>query len=579
MQLKFAAAFGGGFLTVLAYRLNFSTSTLNSVYLAPICVAVAFAVMFSDTLMGSVDMATASLKSTTMSMFGSSVASDYPEDQREAVEKMERLKVGGLYNEGNTCFMNSVIQSFAALDHLTESLRDHQNSKHGVSRALLDLVQKLDQKYPSRHVYSTDELIKSLEEESRQRWSGYDQEDAQEFFQQMLSAIEKDWETPKPSVKSMIIDDNEGHSNNKEEKSDSSSDSQEKKGPKLITPFDGVCYTRVGCLRCSEMEGLRSGVVSSIDLSLQSMSGGLSLFQNPKPIELEQLIGDYCHMEIISGVECYRCSLVQMQDEVIKKRDEAGDDKIKAIFQQRIDQLHEALKAKVIDEKHYKQLRPSNVKVLADKSKQTMFGLPMAPILMVHINRSVFDIHTGYSRKNHRPVKFPLKLDMSQFVVDHNNEEGYKNVRASMLPIDDDNEERESLIYTLKAAIVHIGSHNFGHYECYRRCSQGYWWRVSDDSVILTKESTVLNAQGAFMLFYERGDFSGPEPEVASMPEVTKVESNPQTSPSVAAPAAVTPTPSSQGPQQAEHDAGQASLTSQEDSIGHSGAEVDITDM
>lgn len=474
------------FVALMKYRYRLAIlGALAVVY--PRFVPFALILMISDTFMGSIDIATTSIKNTTMNMFGSSVSSEYPAEDRHLVEEMEKKQVGGLFNEGNTCFMNSVIQSFASLNHLREFISNEENSKNDVCVVLRRMMEKLDEKKNHGHCYSSHDLIKSMEEKSQLRWSGYDQEDAQEFFQQMLTALEANDEKKKKKEKQSS---DEEEKNNKIEN-------------KLLTPFDGVCGMRVGCLQCGEMEGIRKGVVSSIDLSVSGSGGASALgsfFQTSRPIALEDLISEYCKLEIISGVECYRCSLNGMLTEVEKKANDAStSDQIRSIFNERAKELQAALDTKVIDEKDYKKLRPNNIKVKSDKSKQTMFGIPTNPILMIHINRSVFDMYTGYTRKNHTPVKFPLILDMSPYVVDVNDEESNKDVHVSMKP----KEENSNLLWELRAAIVHIGSHNFGHYECYRRCDAGFWWKISDETVTLAKESQVLNAQGAFMLFYE----------------------------------------------------------------------------
>ncbi|CAN6660297.1 hypothetical protein TRVA0_032S00804 [Trichomonascus vanleenenianus] len=447
--------------------------------------------MFSDTFMGSVDMASAGVRyiydkaATTLQAEHPAVHDEgISAEQRHSFDQVRRLKVGGLYNEGNTCFMNCVVQSMASLDRLSTHFgsEEFQNfvksSDRSVSAVLQRLVEKLNVKRASKHTYSTSELIKSLGQGNR--WNGYDQEDAQEFFQQLLMGFEKD-------IKEM-----HGISDKK---------------PRLITPFDGYSATRVGCLQCGEMEGIRKGVVSSIDLSLGSTS--LSSAFSSGSIDLHDLLREYCSMEIISGVECYRCSLIKFREDLAEKASNPDTPaQLKSMFEMRIKQVDTALKESVIDEKKYSELKPSSHKEQCDKSKQTMFALPTSDIIMVHINRSVFDMETGYTRKNFTAVHFPLVLNMSEYVIDPTDETNHdpsKSMHPMHVP-----EAQAGLHYTLKAVVVHFGSHNFGHYVCFRKCNQGFWWRISDHAVELSYESQVLNAQGVFMLFYEKASKQSP---------------------------------------------------------------------
>ena len=66
-------------------------------------------------------------------------------------------------------------------------------------------------------------------------------------------------------------------------------------------------------------------------------------------------------------------------------------------------------------------------------------------------------------------------------------------------------EEKEELKYQLKAVISHMGTHNYGHYICYRRW-RGTWWKANDEAVYATTEAEVLSSPGTFMLFYEVKD-------------------------------------------------------------------------
>ncbi|KFQ36748.1 Ubiquitin carboxyl-terminal hydrolase 42 [Mesitornis unicolor] len=62
----------------------------------------------------------------------------------------------------------------------------------------------------------------------------------------------------------------------------------------------------------------------------------------------------------------------------------------------------------------------------------------------------------------------------------------------------------EPLLYSLYGVLVHEGfSCNSGHYYCFVKASDGWWYKMNDDSVVLCNIETVL-CQHAYLLFYDR---------------------------------------------------------------------------
>lgn len=453
---------------------------------------------------------------------GSDVNGEDEVDIESRNRQLAASKLGGLYNEGNTCFMNSVIQSLASLDSFEQFLDKLSGQKKTPSDVLSKLVQQINMKQLNRHTYSTNELVRSMGSEAS-RWMNCDQEDAQEFFQQVLSFIEKDYKEIYPTEKT-----------------------------RLVTPFDGETAIRVGCLRCGEMEGIRKQVMSSI---------GVSLSATMEHVHINDLLYEYTQLEKIEDVECYRCSLLAFE-KLIREKIENNSKPLPKIlensFKERLISIHNTLKVDVIDEEKYKALKPQNVKELSNKSKQIMFSKPTPKILAIHINRSVFDFNTGYIKKNLSPVSYDEFLDISPFVVgdvedpinrdpaksmqaastyespdsfsssssdtsaleEENDEDLEEEALESTEPIDtvltnptqfSDQKPHEfqtsdkTMHYRLKSVVVHYGSHNFGHYISYRRDSRhGIWWRISDQNVNQVDINQVLNVQGVFMLFYEQ---------------------------------------------------------------------------
>ncbi|KAF9286879.1 hypothetical protein BGZ88_008845 [Linnemannia elongata] len=79
-----------------------------------------------------------------------------------------------------------------------------------------------------------------------------------------------------------------------------------------------------------------------------------------------------------------------------------------------------------------------------------------------------------------------------------------------------EDEDGERVVYRLCSVVVHLGSHNSGHFVTYRRIpssnsdqptreasNEGKWWRISDEDVQIVEWTLVKNAE-AYMLYYEK---------------------------------------------------------------------------
>lgn len=521
--------------------------------------------------------------------------------------------LGGISNDGNTCFMNSVIQSLASSRELLKFIDSYYYSEVELSEsgnrgkptviktnqphtelsfttALKKIIDDVNGSYGNRgKEFSAKPLLNKMPNGPKQNFfSGYNQEDAQEFYQLVMRLVESEYKKVAASRQSSPEPEGE-KKDDKTKFVDISTvpnmmsgcenlgvlgqvyvpaaqvdpnlvDCSHKVVPiDLITPVDGISAERIGCVSCGEVGGIRYSLISGLSLNLPSKESYYSSFS------LEGLMNEWITPEIIDDVNCNRCGLIQTRDFLMEKLSGANSDKIQQSFQDRIDKIDFELSKNHITDEVFESLTIKQMIRKTRKSKQILLSRP-PPLLSLHINRSVFDPRTYMVVKNSSNVDFPAKFDLSNYVaepqdinmdarlhfrkqddrripvsdiaseeeksngddkkdvsnaaltspsssISSNNEsvtEDFKDelgdtrTASSVTEVDSVSTDPR-LLYNLKAVISHYGTHNYGHYICYRKL-RGTWWRISDESVYIVTEDEVLRSQGTFMLFYEFDD-------------------------------------------------------------------------
>ncbi|KAK9388338.1 hypothetical protein V1515DRAFT_620719 [Lipomyces mesembrius] len=405
--------------------------------------------------------------------------------------------LGGLVNYGNTCFLNSVIQSLASVPRMTEMLADSNAYDLKVSTILSTLLEQLNTRLSSSHAHSPATLLEALRSP---RWTMHtEQQDAHEFLLALLDAIRTE------RVKHLLKEYQESFSISTAVHRLQHPGENQQSAPNntpVILPFDGLLSTRVSCLTCNEMQSLRQQPFSSIELSLPSASPSSSssfFLHRFDSTTIESLLENYTAPEILDNVDCQRCSLVAAQAHLERlivnatttvQQGKSSPEVVQILGAKR-DAIEEALSHPTIMDEDFEKLKPPRL-VSTRKKRQVAVARPPAA-LALHVNRSEYDMRSGLAKKKNTRVEFPERVRMGKYISSMANDK-------QMLGSGTDE------WYRLTSTVIHFGSHSFGHYIAYRRVGDDKWIRASDRDVREATIDEVLAQGNVVLLFYERED-------------------------------------------------------------------------
>eukprot|EP00934_Nitzschia_sp_Nitz4_P003507 Nitzschia sp. Nitz4//scaffold177_size45885//32499//34499//NITZ4_007210-RA/size45885-processed-gene-0.49-mRNA-1//-1//CDS//3329539070//3497//frame0 len=117
-----------------------------------------------------------------------------PEGECSASEALDVPPFAGLYNLGNTCYLNSALQMVASLDGFRDQIRQHiptteeSSDTPSLRRALLSVLDQL----AGRETVRPDEFKETVDQRSP-LFVGYFQQDSHEFLTTLLDLIDEDY--------------------------------------------------------------------------------------------------------------------------------------------------------------------------------------------------------------------------------------------------------------------------------------------------------------------------------------------------------------------------------------------------
>ncbi|CAH0478620.1 unnamed protein product [Peronospora belbahrii] len=443
--------------------------------------------------------------------------------------KMPRLMVPGLQNLGNTCFFNAILQALASLPSVHEYLQEIEQRARVTRRhiaftgALRDCLEALTPREEHESCKVVAPRVLNAELTSKLRaFRGNKQQDSQELLQFLFKLVGNEQQSCSVQDRGLVdltVDDVQDPATLSSISDLRLSQAVDKRN---WNPLQGLQVNLLQCCRCHRFRPLKNQPFLDVSLSLVALGDrNISC--------LTDALHMYTEPEVIKGVECSYCSVIDelkvtMKEYEQTKKDEArlrhGNASIvlglEIAQHERKDWIHtlEQL-ANSSFSFDLEQLERPIPRSRSESHKRLQFSRS-PDVFCFHLNRKVYR-KTGGAVKLENYVEFPLELDMSvycQYELDSIAEQELVNSASrrgsglirqsgtSSLPYSEGTKQ-QYLLYDLTAVILHHGNERCGHFTAYRRASPSQWFFVSDESVREASVAEVLSSC-AYMLFYER---------------------------------------------------------------------------
>lgn len=438
--------------------------------------------------------------------------------------------IRGLRNLGNTCFLNSVLQSLASCPRFEKSIRSNHDHFSELLRKCFQNIRRSDNDNDTRP-FCPSELFKSVVIHDSS-FDGLQQQDAHEVLQiivTMLSENADNTSSNEAGLKTIyhLTNSNSEVPNDSCMKKYNSTYNQ----TQWTNPFSGRLASELICQTCKEPRPIMHQNICNISLQISRTQSNMG---EAKSMTLIDCLRQYTESETIDEVDCPMCSYIATMDYLIKKQaddyellhkchvEDSTDTKLSetnfiiekfgCLYSKGetdsvligFDILNEP-ESIFIDEavpvhEDICQLLKVSIQTIKTTMKKQLSFSRLPDILCIHICRRVYNELGGGMKKLSQHISFEMTLNMSKFFsAKHSN-------NNAATPSSSDSRAHD---YNLCSVIVHEGSADSGHYYSYCRVNsiqhsqKSRWVCFSDANFRDVEERQVRSAQ-AYMLFYEK---------------------------------------------------------------------------